>query len=456
MDTDSEQGAPSTRWTEMQEELRASGLLFRGVFEGTPVGINLTDVEGHVLATNPAFAQMLGCDESELRAKTIDAITHPDDRAGDRTLFTELLSGARDHYRIEKRYVRPDGTIVWVRLSVSLIRDASGTPQFTVGVAEDITERKAMEEALRESERRFSSAFEHSPIGMALVGLDGRWLKVNRALCTLLGYTEEQLLGATFQDLTHPDDLKEDLVFVQQLLAGEVMQRVREKRYFHRDGHTVWVRVSVSLVTHEDGTPWYCVTQTEDISEQKRTQEALHALLRQQAASLEAIEYRAAHDLLTGLPNRSLAIDRLHHAVLSARRRNATCGLLLLDLDGFKAVNDAYGHAAGDACLVEVARRLESVLRRGDTVARLGGDEFVIVLPDANDMGAKLVADKLQLVLDTPIELESGAVRVGASVGAALYPMHGEDAQSLIHHADMAMYAGKRRARRSSVKSAAG
>lgn len=554
-------------------ELHANPLVFRGVFEGTPVGINLTDVRGRVLTTNHAFGRMLGYSQAELRAKTFDSITHPDDRERDRALFHELLGGKREFYRIEKRYVRPDGRIVWVRLSVSLIRDEAGVAQFTVGVAEDITDRKAAEtalrqsearyrqlfenardivftvdmdgkftsinraaedvsgytreeacamhftqvvapedaatvqqmiadmrgrrhsrtyelrlarkhgepvllelstqlivddgrpigvqgmgrdittrrraeELLRESERRFSSAFEHSPIGVALVGLDGRWLRVNRALCTLLGYSEEALVSAKFQDITHPDDLEADLELAQQLLSGEAGTCETEKRYFHQSGRLVWVRLTVSLVSHFDGTPWYFIAQVQDITEQKRAQEALRTLLQQQAASMEAMEYATTHDSLTDLVNRTLFMDRLHHSIMSARRQRTTFALILLDLDGFKSINDTYGHEAGDTCLVEVAQRLRRVVRGSDTVARLGGDEFVILLWGAGEEVARQVVAKLQTLVTKPIEMGGREVSVGVSAGVSIFPGDGNDAHTLLHHADMAMYASKRRARR--------
>lgn len=450
---DNESGGDARPDIDQVERLYAHPLIAREMFEGTPVGINLTDVKGRVLATNPAFARMVGRSEADLRKRTFDSITHPADRETDRSLFGELLAGRRDFYRIEKRYVRPDGRVVWVRLSVSLIRDADGSPRFTVGVAEDITDRKEAEERLRESERRFSDAFEQSPIGMALVGLDGHWLRVNRSLCELLGYPEQELVRANIHDLTHPDDQEADLVIMQRLLAGEEATAETEKRYFHRSGRIVWVRVKVTLVSRSDGTPWYFISQAQDLTEFKRAQDALHTLLEQQKASLGALEYAARHDSLTGLPNRSLFMDRLHHAVISARRQRSMFSLLLLDLDGFKSVNDTYGHAAGDACLIELARRLKVVLRGADTVARLGGDEFVVLLSGANEVVARTVAEKLRLLASMPIDLGEREVELGISLGIAVFPSMGDDARSLLHAADMAMYAAKREARSAIGKS---
>lgn len=160
--------------------------------------------------------------------------------------------------------------------------------------------------------------------------------------------------------------------------------------------------------------------------------------------ALAKLAHQAMHDVLTGLPNRALLSDRLEQAVKAGSRSGASSGLLLVDLDGFKQVNDALGHQAGDELLTQLAPRLMSVVRDVDTVARLGGDEFAILLPDTDAEGAKRVADAIQRVLTTPFVLEgTQVVSVGASIGLALYPQ-ASDVRTLMRHADVAMYTAKR------------
>jgi PAS domain S-box-containing protein len=139
----------------------------------------------------------------------------------------------------------------------------------------DVTERKKAEEALRRSEERFRSSFRDAAIGMALVGTDGRWMQVNRSLCEMLGYSEEELLGKTFQGITHPDDLEADLDYVRQMLSGEIETYQMQKRYLHADGHVVWILLSVSMVHDEEGEPLYFVSQIQDITERKEAEKKI-------------------------------------------------------------------------------------------------------------------------------------------------------------------------------------
>ena len=180
-----------------------------------------------------------------------------------------------DPFRVEYRMISKSGHVVWVGDEAVLVRDGEGKPLFWQGVLYDITERRRVEEALNESEQRFRRSFDNAAIGMALVGRDGRWLQVNRSLCEILGYPEEGLLGKTFQDITHPDDLDVDLDNLRRMLAGETRTYQTEKRYFHRDGHVVWILLSVSMVHDEEGELLYFVSQIQDVSERKRAEQKI-------------------------------------------------------------------------------------------------------------------------------------------------------------------------------------
>jgi PAS domain S-box-containing protein len=198
---------------------------------------------------------------------------HPEDQPKVTTAVQlSLESGA--NFDFEARLITAKKNLRWVR--------AIGKPLFhdgqivgMRGMVQDITDRKHAEETLRLSESRFRNAFEHSAIGMALVSPQGKWLKVNKRVCDLLGYTEEELLGKTFQDITHPDDLNTDLEFVMKMLAGELKTYEMEKRYFHKDGQTIWVLLAVSLVWDEKGAPLHFISQIVDITERKRLEHEL-------------------------------------------------------------------------------------------------------------------------------------------------------------------------------------
>ena len=170
-------------------------------------------------------------------------------------------------------------------MGTNLLNDP-GVGEYVVNFRE-VTGRKEAEEALRESEQRFRGSFEHAATGMALVDADGRFLRVNRSLCEIVGYSQAELLGKTFQEITHPDDLEKDLDYVRRLLAGEIRIYQMEKRYFHKYGYVVWTLLSVSLMHHEEGKPLYFVSQIQDVSGRKNMEERL--------------KRQALHDPLTGL-----------------------------------------------------------------------------------------------------------------------------------------------------------
>ena len=286
--------------------------------------------------------------------------------------------------------------------------------------------------AARESETRFRGAFDQAPIGMALVGTDGRWLRVNRALCAMLGYAESELLGVTFQDITHPDDLADDLEQVRRLLAGEADAYTMEKRYLDRHGRPLWAQLSVSLVRDDDGGPRYFVSHIEDISERKTFRDLLH--------------HQALHDPLTGLPNRVLFGERLDQAIARPLRRGRRVAVLFLDLDGFKLVNDTLGHEAGDGLLAAVGRRLGAALGPAHTVARFGGDEFAVLLEEATAAEAVAVAERLIEALRPPFAVGGRETFVGASVGVARGGrdrVPGASARALLREADVALYRAK-------------
>jgi diguanylate cyclase (GGDEF)-like protein/PAS domain S-box-containing protein len=417
----------------VEEALRDAEERFRTLVEQIPAVtyIDPVDDPDTSLYTSPHIERMLGYTPEEWRANKLwKERLHPDDQ--ERILAAdERFEASGEPFREEYRLLARDDSVVWVREEAVLVRDEEGEPLYWQGVFYDLTDRKEAERTLRESERRFRSAFDDAAVGMALVGLDGRWLRVNRSLCEMLGYPQGELLGKTFQDVTHPADLEKDLGHLRRLVAGEIRTYQMEKRYLHKEGRVVWAMLSVSLVRDEGGEPLYFVSQVQDMSGRKRMEGQL--------------QRQALHDDLTGLPNRKLLVDRLRQALeRTRRRRGRKVAVLFMDLDGFKVVNDSLGHEAGDLLLVIVAERLRRCLRPEDTLARFGGDEFVVLLESVEVPGeAVRVAQRITDELRRPFVLEGRELHVSASAGISSGTARTKTPEDLLRDADTAMYRAK-------------
>src|SRR5918993_316379 len=403
----------------------------RSVVENSSENVTMIDPDGTLRYASPAFERMLGYAPEEVVGKmnVLDHV-HPDDLPHVLEETERALSaGGVATNKAEYRFRHKDGSWRWVESAGTYLLDDPHVKGVVVQTR-DITERKRTEEALREAEERFRRSFDDAAIGMALVGTDGRFLRTNRCLCEILGYREVELLGKTFQDITHPDDLYVDLDNLRSMLARETRAYQTEKRYFHKEGHVVWILLSVSLVHDEEGEPLYFVSQIQDISERKVLEERL--------------EHRAFHDSLTNLPNRQLFMDRLGQALMRTRRRHKRVAVLFMDLDGFKVVNDSLGHEVGDLLLTVVAQRLRRCLRPEDTLARFGGDEFVVLIEAVDDSTqAVQVAERLTDELRRPFIMEGRELYVAGSIGISLGDDRTHDPDALLREADTAMYRTK-------------
>ncbi len=293
-------------------------------------------------------------------------------------------------------------------------------------------EHRTAELGLYEIRARFESAFNSAPIGMALVDLEGRWLQVNDAICRIIGLTRDELTETTLQAITHPDDASRDVELRQELLDGRIQSYQTEKRYRHAWGHYFWVLLTKSIVRDAQSRPLYVVTQVQDISERK-----------EQAVRLE---YLIDHDFLTGLYNRRRFEQELARHADRVARYETKGAVLVIDLDNFKDVNDAFGHKAGDDLLKGVAGALRHRVRQTDVLARVGGDEFAVLLPEADAGEARNVADSIIRTLGQQVAmLGERSIHVTASVGVAVFD--GLGAAAVLAFADQAMYEAKQEGR---------
>jgi diguanylate cyclase (GGDEF)-like protein/PAS domain S-box-containing protein len=402
-------------------ERLAAAAEYRAIFDGATVGILQLDLEGNCLTCNPAAERLFAAGAaqlSQLSSRRLLAEPVPED---------PFISRSRER---EVRLRRPlEGTTFWASVSLAEVCDADGRPQYRYAMVEDLTERRRAEEALRESEHRFRTVFRQAGIGIAQLAPGGEVLEVNPALARMLGMLEPGIDGRPLAKYLRLDDSEPS--FFDELWSGVRDESHGEGRLLDARGHELWVSVSASLVRDEDGEPALAVVLLEDISGRK--------------AHEQLLAHRALHDPLTDLPNRALFRDRLEHAMRAAHRGHTDLAVLMLDLDGFKEVNDRHGHHAGDRVLIEVARRLIRAVRDSDTVARLGGDEFAVLLPSVG--GPEGVEQATAHILDglrERFDVGGCECEIGASVGGALHPGTGGDVDVLLEAADVAMYAAKR------------
>ncbi|HSF14923.1 MAG TPA: EAL domain-containing protein [Vicinamibacteria bacterium] len=271
-------------------------------------------------------------------------------------------------------------------------------------------------------------AFDHAPIGMALVDIGGCFLEVNAALCRITGYSRDELMATNFRALTHSEDIDLEDQPARDLLSGRVASYALEKRYRHHQGHYVWMLVTVALVRDEQGQPSHAIWQVQNISERKEREDQL--------------AYLVDHDYLTGLFNRRRFEQELVKEAHRTARYGFSSALILADLDHFKDVNDALGHETGDELLQAVAETLRHRIRQTDVLARVGGDEFAVLLPQTGTDQALTVAENIVESLRQRVVVDGErSIRVTASVGVTLF--EGLNAAELMPHADLAMYEAK-------------
>jgi diguanylate cyclase (GGDEF)-like protein/PAS domain S-box-containing protein len=295
-----------------------------------------------------------------------------------------------------------------------------------------IAEQERISKALQESEEHFRTAFDYAAIGMALVSPEGCWLRVNRSLCEILGFREEEFLKCDFQELTHRDDLGADLAHIYRMLAGEILTCQLEKRYIHKHGHEVWALTSASLVRDAQGEPLHLIFQIEDITERKRAEAAIQAL--------------SVVDELTGLYNRRgfLAFSEQH--LTSIQRTNKSLMVVYADLDGLKQINDSFGHMEGDRALTKTAELLTETFRSSDVLGRLGGDEFTVFAAVEPEGGVDSAMDRLNRKFAAFNATKMVPYKLSVSVGLAIMnPNEAETVEELMARADKAMYENKRR-----------
>jgi len=418
--------------------LRSSERRFRESMEHSPLGIVLLDRGGKWTFINSAMRQMLGYSRSELAHLDIESFAHPDEVADIYQRWTQLLEGKVESYKINRRFRRKDGTWLWAHCAVSLTRDDAGAPKHFVAQVESLEERRVAEARLA-NEREFLRITLDS-IGDAVITADaeGRITYMNDPAVALTG---KQLVSTRHQPLHEVLRLTQAETATA---APDIIERCRRDKTFVKrdepcalerpDGSTCYVSDTATPVVDAGGTLSGFVVVLHDVTLSLQRTRELH--------------HRADHDALTGLLNRA-AFERSVHQAFSLAGRIGTPGsLIVVDLDKFKAVNDAAGHAAGDAVLRHVAAVMHRSVRPSDAVGRLGGDEFGVLLAECEPARSREVAARLREVLNPLMTNWEGVTHAtGASLGLAHCETRFNDPSEWLKAADLACYESKRHKR---------
>lgn len=414
--------------------LRESEARFRLLLDSSPQGIFGIDTNGICTFVNRACLDMLGYTRDEMLGQPVHPLihhSHPDGRPYPKEQCRVRLAteaGEAVHVDDEVHW-RKDGTSFPVEYrSQPLYRN--GTLIGTIVTFADVSERKRMEQALRESESRFRAMAENSVDWIWSVDINGRYLYSNSHALKALGYAADEFFSMDPESLVHPDDLPLYRATLAEAVAGQRGWSNVTLRFRHHNG-SVRIFESNAVPLFDEGGRLVAYQGVDrDVTERLQTE--------------AHIEYLAHHDALTGLPNRVLLRDRFEHAVAQARRAHARVGLLFLDLDNFKVVNDTLGHAAGDELLMSVVARLARCTRDSDTISRQGGDEFIVLLDNVPDMEAvERVAGEILERLAEPVLIDGHELTASCSIGVVVYPEDGSDFDRLLQKADTAMYNAK-------------
>jgi diguanylate cyclase (GGDEF)-like protein/PAS domain S-box-containing protein len=420
-----------------------SSLPFGRLLDQLPAGVFVLDAAGSAVYANAAAERLLG--RGILASVPVGELA---------TTYLAVLAGTDDPYPVERLpIVRAlageestvdDLEILTPRGRVPLevwgapIRGDDGAVVYALTVFQDISPRRLAEAALADVRREFESAFHCAPGGMAMLGLDEQLLEVNDAFCEFLGFSRDELVGRNARDLVDPADREADAELLADLRAGRTAAYRTEKRYRRATGELVWTLQARSMASDAKGRR-LLIDQVENIDERKRNEQEL--------------AWRALHDPLTKLPNRHLLTERLDHALERLDRQPGGVGVLYIDLDGFKPINDRLGHAAGDEVLRQAAQRVAGQLRRQDTPARVGGDELVVLCENVTETRQlEALAGRLERALRVPYKLAGDTIAIGASIGIAITDGgDGVGSEGLLARADAAMYAAKRERKRAEV-----
>lgn len=411
-----------------EDALREERLLRDTIQDAIPGVAYALDANGIFRFWSHSFESVTGRNAEELKRINATDLFEGNDRIYiSERIKTVFAQGASD---AEAELVAKDGHHTPFYFTGRRI-ELNGEP-ILVGAGMDITARVQAERALRESEARFRTLFEQAAVGVAEIDtLSGRFLAINRKYCEIVGYCEAELLRLDFPSITHPDDLANDLAHMEKLKTGQIRDFNIEKRYFHKDGHLVWVDLTVSPMWAPENPPDKHIAIVQDITLRKEVECQLERLART--------------DDLTGLVNRRHFLAQAELELSRSIRYGRQMSILMVDADLFKSINDQHGHAAGDSALKQLADIFRGTLRSADLAGRFGGEEFAILLPETDHAMAIESAERLRrVVAESKVPLKTGLqLQFTVSIGVSSLISRDDNLDMLISLADKGLYMAK-------------
>lgn len=417
------------KWAE--QELRMLKSDYAALLDHIPAGVTYMDLEGRCVMVNQAILDRTGLTREQFEGHLYQEIFQPEEASQRLAANFEVIRSEQPKLGSIEQIVGLGGKRTrWLRIDAIPRRDGNGKVIGVVVFVVDISELKAIEQQLRSLTAEREMILNRIPAFVLHKDIDGYVVHANRMTSVYARKPLDQIIGSHGTDVFPNSDAERISKIDEEVIrTGEPALGVIEPVLLE-DGSTRWYQIDVFPDIDETGRVNGLVIFGLDISERKRAE--------------EQIAYLAMHDPLTDLCNRRLLTDRLTQTLAHCRRRERCCGLLFVDLDHFKVVNDEHGHEIGDLLLVQVAQRLRSCLRSEDTVARTGGDEFVILLTEtATAEDACTIAEQIRAMLSLPFEIRGVVLKIGCSIGVASYPEHGCSEHELMSAADTAMYAAK-------------
>jgi len=414
-------------------KVRSSAEHFRAYFEQSMVGMAAIDLQRHWIEANDALCAIFGYDRKEMLQHTLLDLTHPEDVAVFTAGWDSVCAGKNADFHIELRFLHKDGHTVHARIAGRRVRSEVGDAGYVVLFVKDTSEPRRTAQALLEKNAFLESILRNEPECVAVVGRDGNLVQMNEAGLSMFGArTVEEMREHGLIGYLLPKHRRAFQELHARVCKGE--KGVLEFQARASDGAIRWMEIHATPLRDSADHVSALLGNVRDISDKKH--------------SAEVIWKQANFDLLTGLPNRYMFQDRLAQEIKKAHRSGTVLGLLFIDLDYFKEVNDTLGHETGDALLIAVSQRISSCVRESDTVARLGGDEFTVIMPTLlSAAAAEASAQNIITRLGEPFTVRGEAIVLSASIGMTFFPTDARTVDGLLKNADQALYVAKRQGR---------